>query len=207
MNGKKGMNAAAFYAALRGDLPNALIASTEGGIEAQEARGQRDFVEAETLPKDGLDDAICEALGISVIGDYDDLFYRVSLPVGWSKRATDHSMHSELLDDKGRKRAGIFYKAAFYDRAAHIGFVSRYKATKAPINGWAGYDHNGGQFVAIVEDCGVEIWRSAPIEHRSEGYFNLADLAVTKLDEMFPDWRNVLAYWDSAELDTTDVSK
>lgn len=120
MNDKKHMNQAAFYAALRGDLPNALIASIEGGIEAQEARGQRDFVAAETLPKDGLDNAVCEALGIKILSDADDLFYNVQLPTGWTKRATDHAMWNELIDDRGQKRASIFYKAAFYDRRAFI---------------------------------------------------------------------------------------
>ena len=35
-------------------------------------------------------------------------------------------MWSDLVDDKGRKRTSIFYKAAFYDRSAHIGVNRRY---------------------------------------------------------------------------------
>ena len=62
--------------------------------------------------------------GIRVIGkpDGDDLFYLCELPNGWMKQATDHSMWSNLIDSNGRVVATIFYKAAFYDRAAFINF-------------------------------------------------------------------------------------
>src|SRR6185436_8068032 len=42
------------------------------------------------------------------------------------KIATDHSMYTDLVDDKGRVRASIFYKAAFYDRKADISFKRRF---------------------------------------------------------------------------------
>ena len=51
-NGEQRMNPAALAAASRGDLANALIASTPGGIERQEAAGQRTLVESAMLPKE-----------------------------------------------------------------------------------------------------------------------------------------------------------
>ena len=41
---------AALKALLDGDIENAIVASIPSGIEAQEARGQSNFVQSETLP-------------------------------------------------------------------------------------------------------------------------------------------------------------
>lgn len=51
----------------------------------------------------------------------DSLFQYVELPVGWKKQGTDHDMWSSLHDENGKEVATIFYKAAFYDRRAHLG--------------------------------------------------------------------------------------
>ncbi len=109
---------AALAAAAAGQTENFIAASTPGGIEAQEVAGQIAFVANETLPKDGIE--CVKAMGVKVLDAADDLFVNVQLPDGWRKKPTDHSMWSELLDDKGVKRAAIFYKAAFYDRSAFI---------------------------------------------------------------------------------------
>ena len=86
--------------------------------------------QAEFLPTKGLLEDIHghgrsmrEELGI-VIGDVkegDEIWTSVVLPEGWSLRASgDHAMYSDLVDERGRPRAQIFYKAVFYDRKAHI---------------------------------------------------------------------------------------
>lgn len=67
-----------------------------------------------------------EKMGIKIISEHDDLFFDVELPEGWKIEATSHHMWNNLLDDKGRKRANFFYKAAFYDRDAFINFDTRY---------------------------------------------------------------------------------
>ena len=113
---------AAVMAALKGDLSNAIIAATPGGIEAQEAQGQQNFVNSTTLPikcNFGNREQF-EKMGIVFGEPVDDLFCDVQLPQGWRKERTDHSMWSNLLDDQGRIRASIFYKAAFYDRDAFL---------------------------------------------------------------------------------------
>ena len=110
----------------QGGLPMLLDAmsadTTEGQIEAQEARGQREFVESTQLPIEGSNDLAILELGIEfgepTLGD--ELFCEARLPEGWAKRATEHSMWSELVDEAGKVRAKIFYKAAFYDRRAFI---------------------------------------------------------------------------------------
>ncbi len=100
-----------------------LMGGNPGGIEAQEARGQQQLVESDVLPTEVRGNkAELEAAGV-VFGDPvpgDPLFCSVQLPAGWQKQPTDHAMWSDLVDDQGRKRAGIFYKAAFYDRKAFV---------------------------------------------------------------------------------------
>lgn len=99
-----------------------LIEGTSGGIEASEARGQRELVESTQLPSKIRGREELEAMGIK-FGEPcadDPLFCDAELPAGWKKRATDHSMWSELVDNEGEVRARIFYKAAFYDRDAFI---------------------------------------------------------------------------------------
>lgn len=90
-------------------------------IEAQEAIGQRELVESTDLPTDtgGRDDEFI-ALGFTFGEPHasDPLFRPSTLPQGWTKAATDHSMGSVIRDEKGRERISIFYKAAWYDRSA-----------------------------------------------------------------------------------------
>lgn len=95
-----------------------------GAIEAQEARGQRELVESEQLPVRmmGVTDADLITLGFT-LGEPtpgDKLFRPATLPPGWKKQATDHSMWSKIVDESGRERFSIFYKASFYDRDAFM---------------------------------------------------------------------------------------
>lgn len=113
------INIAALTALLRGETENFITAATPGGILAQEAQGQRDFVASETLPID-CPRAELEALGFVFGEPVDDLFVVVQFPTGWQKVATEHSMWSDLFDGEGKLRASIFYKAAFYDRRAFM---------------------------------------------------------------------------------------
>ena len=104
---------------------NFITAAVPGGIEAQEAQGQRDLVRSTTLPIAGDWDTLMR-WGVIQGEKSDDLFCHCTLPEGWSKVATDHSMWSNLVDARGLIRASIFYKAAFYDRDAHINEVKRF---------------------------------------------------------------------------------
>jgi len=118
-------NPAALAALLAGDAANAAVASTPGGIEAQEAAGQRTMCAKAILPKfasfnEPINRDEYTALGITFGPDHDDLFVCVTLPDGWQVVPTEHSMWSNLVDSFGRERASIFYKAALYDRRAHI---------------------------------------------------------------------------------------
>lgn len=146
----------------------ALVTAMTGGIEAQEARGQSQLVHSDVLPTQGLDELVklYGPLGLSrgAMVDGDPLFTHVSLPAGWSKRPTDHSMWSELVDDKGRKRARIFYKAAFYDRGAHVHPTSRYRVSRDYSN--ATPQH---QIVFVVLDGETELYHTASVQDPTRG--------------------------------------
>lgn len=206
---------AAWIAALKGDFANAAIASVPGGVEAQEARGQRAFVASETLPIRcfGCTREQLKQIGITFGEPIDDLFIAVQLPEGWRKDPTDHSMWSNLVDDKGRTRAKIFYKAAFYDRRANISLVRRFNCRVEPVKGWSDPNYRKGEWQCVVIDCGKTIWQSQErlepepdLDYDDEKYQAwcdwhsrkdvLADAGRIWLDEHYPGWQDDLAYWD-----------
>ena len=106
--------------------PEWLFGRNPKAIEGQAARGQNELINSSQLPVDVRGKEILEEAGVKFGKPLldDPLFCIAELPSGWSKRATDHSMWSELIDDKGVVRAHIFYKAAFYDRRADMTVVA-----------------------------------------------------------------------------------
>lgn len=118
---------AALIALATGDNENFVAAATPGGIEAQEKRGQLAQALKQTLPKDlGRDASLFTACGFILGKPVDHLFIEATFPEGWKKVPTDHSMWSDIVDDQGRKRGAIFYKAAFYDQSAHAHLENRF---------------------------------------------------------------------------------
>jgi hypothetical protein len=176
-------------------------------IEGQEAQGQREFVASEVLPTEipPDDKAALEAAGVVFLGpvEGDPLFQFVTLPPGWRKERTDHSMWSDLKDNKGRKRAGIFYKAAFYDRKASANVVPRFSVSREyPTKG--DYD----TYSVTVLDAGVELFRTEPRtrpecktkeEWAAEDAAEAAHqkIATDWLEERYQQWRDKRAYWDA----------
>jgi hypothetical protein len=111
---------AALGALVQGDHENFFAAATPGGIEAQEAAGQKKLAANALLPVDGIKE-VAEKLGFTYDpAIVDKIFVKASLPAGWKKVPSEHSMWSDLVDNKGVLRAKIFFKAAFYDYKAHI---------------------------------------------------------------------------------------
>lgn len=197
------ITSAALSAAASGNLGNFIAAITPGGIEAQEAAGQATFVSNATLPKEmlhGCDRETLEQMGIKFGADADDLFVTVQLPEGWKKKATDHAMWSDLLDDNGRKRAAIFYTAAFYDRSAHISLCRRYG-----VSGYEPCDNEGNaaeysknsHMKTVVKDGDVTLH---VVGIREDSDYKTGEAhgkeAGDWLNAHFPNWQNPLAYWE-----------
>lgn len=204
---------AALGALACGDVPNFLVASVPGGIEAQEKRGQMQQAVMETLPIKGTcgeDRKRFESLGF-VFGECaDNLFINVQFPKGWKKIPTDHSMWSDIIDDKGRKRGAIFYKAAFYDMDAFCSLNRRYSSSTQPIDGWNG-NRRGGKYIGVVKDGDKIIFKTEPTSSEPNSQAQRAQFLVwyeekDKKDEEakkwlaknFPKYDDVLAYWDDS---------
>lgn len=104
-----------------------LVSMEAEGVYAQERQGQAQVLASTTLPTDTRGrDAEFEALGFTFGAPAagDPLFREATLPEGWSRKGTDHSMHSVIVDERGIARVGIFYKAAYYDRKADMSILN-----------------------------------------------------------------------------------
>lgn len=192
------MSPAELAAMVKGDFANAIAASTPGGIEAQEAKGQRDLVSNfDRLPKKAeigghIDLRLFERLGFTFGADIDDVFVSVVPPAGWTMKATEHSMWSRLVDDKGRERGSVFYKAAFYDRSAHVTLRSRFIIASQHQGDYPDY-----QWRCVVLD-GETTVHEEPWVARYEEIATQRQRCVDYLKQHFPDWENVEAYWDDS---------
>jgi len=197
-----------------GDIKNAIISETPGGIEAQEAQGQKGLINSSVLPKECnfCERWQLEKMGIIFGEEIDDLFIQAELPKGWIKEATNHSMYSDLLDEKGRKRASIFYKAAFYDREAFISLVRRF-AFRVESVGCYSDDYNQNKLKkshCVVLDSDKVVWESEvklppkpsysnkeEWESWRESKIDLEKAGKDYLENNYPDYENPLAYWEN----------
>ena len=163
---------------------DAMLGLGSGAVERQEARGQEVLAASAQLPRDMREGrAMFEALGFvfSEPADGDLLFLDAEMPDGWEIRPTDHSVWSDLLDGEGRKRASVFYKAAFYDRRAHMQLETMFRVSLIKTD-----------VVSVVDADGAELFEVA------EGWLEGRETCLAWLDEHYPDHRSPLAYWDVA---------
>ncbi len=211
---------AVFRALVENDLQNARRAATPGGIEAQEQEGQESLLDGKLLPTEHLLDegkAVLERAGVLFGKPRDKLFTEVILPPGWHIAVQERPYYTQLIDAHGRARARIFYKAAFYDRRARITVLTRYSFRIESAG-------DSDPVYGCVTDGGCPIWRTGPFHDSSEflRYFadptyamslmdaersriitqgsahrQAEDACKVYLDETYPNWRVVSAYWDT----------
>lgn len=191
---------AGIAALAQGDLENFLVAATPGGIQAQESRGQQALVAQCLFPvriaQRGITHEMLTAKwGITFEpGIVDGLFYKANLPPGWSIRPTEHSMNSDLVDSQACNRAGIFYKAAFYDRNADVTLTMRYGVSAQ----YEGADFETGTLCERVVDSktAAVLFESKFVPRKD---FKAQDVIRTEAEafllERFPDYRDPFAYW------------
>ena len=183
-----------------GVLATAAVMGIGRSIEAQEADGQQELVKSDVLPAEIQGDgrAALEKAGVKFMGpvDGDSFFVYAELPAGWRKQGTDHSMWSKLFDAKGRERAAIFYKAAFYDRKAHMSVLQRYSvgqdyAREESYNYFI-RDNATGETIHIMEPVVAEV--------AGQSRWERGDMARTRakawLQEHLPEFEDAAAYWD-----------
>lgn len=189
-----------------GFLAVAAVCGASEAIEAQESQGQSSFVGSDTLPTklSTEDKLILELNGFIFFGKVpgDDIFQYITMPGGWKKARTDHSMWSDLLDDKGRKRGSIFYKAAFYDRDAHMNLNCR-------ISFGMNHDNENEEVVEfLVKDHdGTIIHAFEPIKLTGDPskdydikYSNRSPECLQWMNDNFPNYKDPAAYWDVESL-------
>lgn len=165
-------------------------------IEDMEARGQRELVsQTAQLPSEGSNDAAWKEMGVLFGAELpgDKLFRAVKLPVGWKLKATTHNMWSELLDEKGRVRGKMFYKAAHYDRRANIYPERRYQLKSE----YKDEDVLDGDHRVNVRDAATNAvlftgdWVSKSQDKKVDPYVQPTEW----LTKNRPDWNNAAAYW------------
>lgn len=178
---------------------------TRGAVRDQEGQGQKSFVGSDTLPREMygqsgyITEEVLKKAGVRFLGPVEDdaLFQYVELPEGWEKVPTDHPMWSHLVNKKGRPRAEIFYKAAFYDRDAHLTLLTRFSVEM-------NYDKFEQELAqARIKDCGEVVHKTKEVEFSTDNIEEeekaareVGQLAAEWLDEEYPDWQNPAAYWD-----------
>lgn len=189
----------------QGFLAESLVMGTEKAITNQEARGQRELAESSSLPSEGSDHPAWAKMGV-IFGEKvegDPLFRQATLPKGWKVKATDHSMWSKLVDEKGRERGSIGYKAAFYDRWALISPERRY-IVRSQYEG-----DDGRRRVECFDSATSTVLFAADWEARPDysapraevdAYFAKSDANLKAcadwLAEKFPEHNDPAAYWD-----------
>jgi hypothetical protein len=184
-----------------------LLGGNPAAIERQEAEGQQELLESFQLPtklntyskmSDSID--IYTAMGIKVLSKTkdDDLFYDVELPHKWSIQPTEHTMWSNLIDDKNRIRANIFYKAAFYDRDAFINMqqfynidleILRNEASSSDANPW------DKPRIIKITDANGKVYKTSD-KCYYDAYEEVYDESKQQLLSIAPNYKDPLAYWD-----------
>lgn len=173
-----------------------ILDATPQGIERSERDGQQALVASTNMPKEmSPDRALFEAVGFKFGADVDDIFVSASLPDGWKRAATDHAMHSDIIDEQGRTRVGVFYKAAFYDRRASAHLRRRYEVSYI-----FGSDKSSGlkdgERAYGVTDAGKEIFRTEAFGDQDWDADKKQSAAARDwLDLNFPNANNPTLYW------------
>jgi hypothetical protein len=184
---------------------NTIISTTI--LNNQEKQGQLEISNSPKLPTmyDNVYPPIdskpqLEKMGIKVLKKSidDDLFYDIELPDGWYFKPTEHALYTELLDDKKRLRAVIFYKAVSYDRKSAITFATCYRVVTSRTNdSYTAYATNNNRTVFTNT-----IYRKEKIKYEDSLIACKEDSLIACknvknfLNERFPDWRDINAYWD-----------
>jgi hypothetical protein len=130
-------------------VPGSTPSQTHGTayILEQEREGQAQLVTSDVIPAQGAIDTpgnrrALEDLGFEIGELTDDkMFVRVKLPKGWTREGSSHAMWSYIVDADGYQRIGCFYKAAFYDRSAHM-HIEGEPRTRAQAEAWQTIDRS-----------------------------------------------------------------
>lgn len=176
------------------------------GIEEKE--GQCSMIGGTRLPKrisrvnKTSWEELSQRCGIQIAGDSDELFYQVQLPDGWQIVGGDHPMWTTLKDDKGRGRALVFYKAAWYDERAELHLCYRYQFVNDHDSDKPNIivnviDYGQGPEAEVIHEVGrVSRKHEQDMDMENISLENALHVAAKQwLEVNYPDYRNCYAYW------------
>ena len=184
-----------------------IMDATPAGIELSEKAGQTALVNSTDMPLDmGREgQAAYEKIGFKFGDPIDDLFIAATLPPGWTREPTDHSMWSYILDEHGRKRVAVFYKAAFYDRKAHANLENRFSVRTVYGDIDKEFGIGAAEQCYAVTDCGKEVWRGevvTPPDRPDRAWYDADEarrkMAAAWLTERYPDHADPTANWNNS---------
>jgi len=147
-----------------------------------------------------------ESIGIEILDDFDDLFFKVSLPDGWTIRRDD-GYWSSVLNEEGKPRISYFSKSAAWDPEAFSNFVRRYSYSIVPFDEYKGSDREKRRYspwslyITDGEERILLLEQFTP--KTKDEYYEMDELLSKKarayLDEHYPDWEDRNAYWSTPE--------
>ena len=98
------------------------------------------------------------------------------------------------MDGQGRKRAAIFFKAAFYDYNAHISFECRY-IVDSYVDVLVNVKMRKCQVIDKARN--ISLWASAPAGERDfKAQDRNRDEALKWLNKTFPQHGDPFSYWN-----------
>ena len=131
---------------------------------------------------------ILKSFGVKFIGieKENPLFYRVVLPIGWSKKYEVGSFWFGLVDEKCREHAVIFKRGII----CFLTLVTRFRIETDLVEG-----------IVQITDGGKDIVWSSKVEceNEDEKYVIFGEIlgeANKWLLTHYPDWQNPSKYWD-----------
>jgi hypothetical protein len=132
-----------------------------------------------------------------------ELYARVELLFGRLRRAGKLAAAGARDAHQGRERALMFYKAAFYDRSAHISPSRRFSIRKIYIEGSYDMQHeilDGGKqrYITAVVPFGTRNGGNSPDWKAMEGAEKTqrAECAAWLVSNGFTKWEDVSAHWN-----------
>lgn len=146
----------------------AFLALGTDAVDVINSIGQNDIKMSEQIPKG--DNKELASIGIIVTGpasQNDNILVNATLPKGWTKKSTNHYMYTDILDEKGRKRASCMYKAAFHDRDGRTTVLQRFSAGYTN-DSWLDPELSKTVVPSISDSNGNVVWRGNYIPDVSE---------------------------------------
>jgi hypothetical protein len=126
-----------------------------------------------------------------------ELFRAVTLPDGWSIKSTTHHMYSDLMDDRGRKRASIMYTAQ--DHEAWYSVCRRFRADGCQDD--IDYSTQSPYIPTILDSNEKTLWRGPLTADGPRDPFTSSPgacarkVAAEKLKEVAPQCDDPTCYW------------